>query len=353
MSLLPLVTSNDGTGAIDRIMDEVGTAEDEDLQAVMYEKALVHLKATNERLWFSTQLKLARGHVMHRDAGKLAAAVDALHDSCRTPEGADDPTKATYLMDVYALRIQLCGITKEFDAIRQYYDAVNGLQKVAIADPRVMGTIRETFGEMHMSQKNWKQAFDEFFESFKNYQAAGNMRAVRCLKCVLLANMIAGIEVNPFDSQEAKAYENDPQITAMVQLRRAYDQNDISQFQRVLSDPKAHIQDDPFMLEYLSPLMRNFRGQVVLKIVKPYKVVRLSYLAKELNVDGAEAEQIVAQLILDGRLVGHIDQASSVLHLSAKTAQESGTFEALRQAAEALRRISAKIHERASEGRAF
>ena len=87
----------------------------------------------------------------HRDATKLQEAVDALHDSCRTPAGEDDKAKATYLMDVYALRIQLCGITKKFDAIRKYYDAVNKLQKVAIADPRVMGTIRETFGEMHMT----------------------------------------------------------------------------------------------------------------------------------------------------------------------------------------------------------
>lgn len=176
---------------------------------------------------------------------------------------------------------------------------------------------------------------------------------MRCLKCVLLANMIAGIEVNPFDSQEAKAYENDPQITAMVQLRRAFDKNDINGFQRVLADPKAHIQDDPFMLEYLAPLMRNFRGQVVLQIVRPYKVVRLEFLAKELDVEGTEAEQLVAQLILDGRLVGHIDQTHGVLHLSAKSAQESGTFDALKQAAVALRRISARIHERAAEGRSY
>jgi len=264
MQTLPLVTSNDGTGAMDRILDEVSTSDDTSLQSTMYEKALVHLKASNERLWFSTLLKMARAHVTARESTKLAEDIEQLHDSCRTSSGEDDATKATYLMDVYALRIQLCGITKEFDAIRKYYDAVNSLQKAAVADPRVMGTIRETFGEMHMAQKNWKPAFDEFFESFKSYQTAGNTRAIRCLKCVLLANMIAGIEVNPFDSQEAKAYENDPQITAMVQLRRAYDNNDITEFQRVLSDPKAHIEDDPFMLEYLAPLMRNFRAQVVL-----------------------------------------------------------------------------------------
>jgi len=163
--------------------------------------------------------------------------------------------------------------------------------------------------------------------------------------------MIAGIDVNPFDSQEAKAFENNPQITAMVRLRRAYDKNDISDFQTVLADPDAHIQDDPFILEYLQPLMRNFRGQVVLQIVKPYKVIRLQYLADELGVDSEEAEQLVAQLILDNRLVGHIDQAAGVLHLSAKSSQESGTFAALQQAASALRSIAGKIHEKAASER--
>jgi hypothetical protein len=35
-----------------------------------------------------------------------------LQSSCLLPDGSDDPTKATYLMEVYALDIQLCTLTK-------------------------------------------------------------------------------------------------------------------------------------------------------------------------------------------------------------------------------------------------
>lgn len=43
----------------------------------------------------------------------MQRVVRELHRSCQLPDtGADDPGKATYLMEVYALDIQLCTLTK-------------------------------------------------------------------------------------------------------------------------------------------------------------------------------------------------------------------------------------------------
>ena len=49
--------------------------------------------------------------------------------------------------------------------------------------------------------------YNEFFEGFRNYQEAGNGRAATCLKYVVLANMLALSDINPFDSREAKAFQ--------------------------------------------------------------------------------------------------------------------------------------------------
>ena len=50
----------------------------------------------------------------------------------------------------------------------------------------------------------WHRASEDFFESFKNYDEAGSLQRTTVLKYVVLANMLMGSEVNPFDSQEAK-----------------------------------------------------------------------------------------------------------------------------------------------------
>ena len=57
--------------------------------------------------------------------------------------------------------------------------------------------------------------------------------------------------INPFDSQEAKPYKNDPKILAMTSLVSSYQNNDINEFERILRTHRVHIMDDPFIKEHI------------------------------------------------------------------------------------------------------
>ena len=57
-------------------------------------------------------------------------------------------------------------------------------------------------GTYHSGQ--WNRASEDFFESFRNYDEAGSPQRIQVLKYLVLANMLTGSEVNPFDSQETK-----------------------------------------------------------------------------------------------------------------------------------------------------
>ena len=54
----------------------------------------------------------------------------------------------------------------------------------------------------------------------QNYDESGSPRRTTCLKYLVLANMLMKSGINPFDSQEAKPYKNDPDILAMTNLVR-------------------------------------------------------------------------------------------------------------------------------------
>lgn len=45
------------------------------------------------------------------DYAKVQATIDALHGSCRLPDGRDDPAKGNQLLEVYGITIQLCTAT--------------------------------------------------------------------------------------------------------------------------------------------------------------------------------------------------------------------------------------------------
>lgn len=136
-------------------------------------------------------------------------------------DGADSQRKGTQLLEVYALEIQMYTATKNTKKLAVLYTQALDIQS-AIPHPRIMGVIRECGGKMHMGQREWEKARNDFFEAFKNYDEAGAQRRIQCLKYLVLANMLMNSDINPFDSQEAKPYKSDPEIVAMTDLVSAH-----------------------------------------------------------------------------------------------------------------------------------
>lgn len=81
-------------------------------------------------------------------------------------------------------------------------------------------------------------------------------------------------DINPFDSQEAKPYKNDPEILAMTNLVNAYQTNDINEFESILKQNRQNIMDDPFIREHIEGktcqfLFRHRANVVILYLFRP------------------------------------------------------------------------------------
>merc|ERR1712060_306056 len=212
------------------------------------------------------------------------------------------------------MEIQMCTETRDSKRLKQIYTRALNVQS-AIPHPRILGIIRECGGKMHMTERAWPAAATDFFEAFKGYDEAGVPRRVQCLKYLVLASMLMETTVNPFDSQEAKPYKNDPEIAAMTSLVAAYQCDDINEFEKILKQNRKAIMEDGFVKEYIEDLLRNIRTQVLLKLIQPYSRVRLSFISQELNVSDVDVEALLVVLILDGRVRGYIDAINGILEL--------------------------------------
>ena len=127
-------------------------------------------------------------------------------------------------------------------------------------------------------------------------------------------------DINPFDAREAKAYQEETEVAAMRRLRVSYDANDLRQFETTLTDKRNNIQTDPFLMEYVDPLRRRMREQVLLALVKPYRRVKLDFLAGKLQLSEDDVEQIVVAMILDDRIQGEVDMLERHLVLKGNEA---------------------------------
>ena len=90
----------------------------------MYTLILLKLKTYNERLWFTTSLRLARMYLDSQQFNPLEAMLVDLKTACLTAEAAAmkvdfmrteifDVSKGSMLLEVFAFEIQMCIELKE------------------------------------------------------------------------------------------------------------------------------------------------------------------------------------------------------------------------------------------------
>jgi len=342
------VTRNYSEKSINGILDYVGGgkggAVEVDVLEKFYQATRKALEdAKNERLSVKTNLKLAKLWLDRKEYTRLSKLIRDLHNATTSANEIDDQSqRGTQLLEIYALEIQMYNETRNFKKLKEIYNASNAVRS-AIPHPRIMGVIKECGGKMWMGERQWNRASEDFFESFRNYDEAGSPQRIQVLKYLVLANMLTGSEVNPFDSQETKPYKTDPQIKAMTDLVDAYQRREVHLAEKILKDNRSTIMDDSFIRLYIGELLRSLRTQYLIDLIKPYTRLELSFLAKQLNVEKDEVEDLLIALILEGKVEGRIDQVGMRLELDSKQSLEKKRYAALDKWTEALESVHVAV----------
>lgn len=93
------------------MLDYISSSSDPEDMPYMekfYDMTLDAFQGTNnERLWLKTNIKLAKLWLDRKEYSRLTRNVRLLHQACQRPDGTDDPSKGTYLLEVYAIEIQM------------------------------------------------------------------------------------------------------------------------------------------------------------------------------------------------------------------------------------------------------
>lgn len=356
LQFISQVTRNECTDAINNILDtisnhsskpssnidssEENTSIKNSVMSEMYEITLQALKLNNnERLWFNTNLKLSRLYLedIENKQEDLERILKDLKKSCCAP-GSNltsgtcddkfilanlDSNKSSQLMEVFSVEIQLCAQTRNNNRMKALFPLTSQLIANTVIEPKVMAVIKEEIAKVKMTDSNWDDAYNDFYDAFRYYQEAGNSRARDCLKYVVLASMLALSHINIFAAREAKVYSDDSEIVAMSALRQSLENTDLATFEQIIANEKNNIKNEQFIMQYLQPLRARMREQVLLSLVKPYKKVNLSFLAEQLRLSVQEIIAILANLINNEQLLAEIDAINNILLIKGNTAQDS------------------------------
>ena len=282
----------------------------------------------NERLWFKANLKYGQLLYEMNETTKLQKVLKDLQSfqqeqqqqqqasglsASNAAASSSSSSSSTTSMEIYALQIQLYSRQKDHKRLRETFHRAMAIQG-GIPHPRTLALMQELGGKMHMASKEYEAAGKTFFQAFKSYDEAGDPSRLRCLKYLVLASMLHASTINPFDSQEARPYKDDPEIVAMTNLVQAFQNNEIHAFEQILRRNQRTILLDEFIREHIEDLLRTIRRQVLRRVIRPYKRISLQAIARELNdIPVADVESLLVGLILDGSLDGKIDRVDGVL----------------------------------------
>ncbi|KAJ1650390.1 hypothetical protein IWQ61_008795 [Dispira simplex] len=303
-------TRSDAENTFNDLLDQV-TKNDSQAEWMedMYRVTLVVLNQPKyERLWIKTQLRLGKFWLSRGDYPKLYQITRQLHQVCDSTDGEPpDHLKSNYLMEIYALEIQLYTALDQPQNLKSIYHQCIKLQS-AISHPQIMGVIYECGGKLHLVEGNWTQAQTDLFEAFKNYDEAGDHRRIQVLKYLALAGMLSHSSIDLLDSPETRPYRNHPEIIDINRLTQAYQDKDYARFRTVIARSQDTLLSDPFIAERMNAITRNLIRHELKKNLGAYRRITLSRLASRTGLALEMVQSLVMEMIIDEEVCGTIDQ---------------------------------------------
>eukprot|EP01028_Stygiella_incarcerata_P007864 TRINITY_DN3291_c0_g1_i1.p1 TRINITY_DN3291_c0_g1~~TRINITY_DN3291_c0_g1_i1.p1 ORF type:complete len:446 (+),score=130.49 TRINITY_DN3291_c0_g1_i1:190-1527(+) len=323
-----IVSPSEGEKIISKLFDFVSISGLQDLHMHLFDSVFESQSDTqllNPKLLFETRLRRANLLFQSKRFRELNAELSILRQEIEKSSSTQRDSLAfrpgALAMQVYALEIQLRTEEKDNARLKKAYLEAKK-DTTGVPHPRTQAIIHECGGKMYMQEKLWELAKADFFEAFKNYAEAGDPRRITCLIYTVIANLLVASPVDVLSSPEASPYRTHPEIVTLVSLLEANRNEDILKVEEIVQKNQKMFSEDKFLETHIQELLLNIRKQFLVKAILPYRRIRIKSLCERVHIPNmAVIEDVLVSLILDGKVLGRIDQVEGVLVLDSE--QES------------------------------
>ncbi|KAK0489018.1 PCI-domain-containing protein, partial [Armillaria novae-zelandiae] len=184
--------------------------------------------------------------------------------------------------------------------------------------PYLQASLDLQSGTLHAEDKDYTTAYSYFFEAFENLSSQGedDGKALGALKYMLLCKVMLNLpeDVTALLSIKlAVKYAQLKEVESMRAVARAHQDRNLADFEKALRDYKDELSSDPTIRSHLAALYDTLLEQNLLRIVEPYSVVELEYVADTVGQGRQAVEAKLSQMILDKVFHGVLDQGRGCL----------------------------------------
>jgi len=210
------------------------------------------------------------------------------------------------------------------------YYATNGISKSKAAltsvktlitkvyvDPKLQANIDLHAGILAAHEKDFNLAYSYFFEAFDAYNIPTQRKrnkGLRAFQLMILSKIVGGHldEVNNVVlSKQGKNYIG-KEVEALRSIESAIREKSI----KVLEDNIEKYKEfftDPVIKYHIDNLHNDLLEKNLIKIIKPYSVVEIDFVAKSIGLSYQDVLNKLRQMILDKKINGILDQGKGSL----------------------------------------
>jgi 26S proteasome regulatory subunit N6 len=182
--------------------------------------------------------------------------------------------------------------------------------------PHLQAALDLQSGVLHAEDKDYTTAYSYFYETFENMSSQDDPAALNALKYMLLCKVMLNMPedvTSLLSIKLAVKYAQLREIESMRTIALAHQNRNLSDFEKALRDYKDELSSDPTIRSHLAALYDTLLQQNLLRIVEPYSVVEIEYVAKQVGQGRQDVEAKLSQMILDKVFHGVLDQGRGCL----------------------------------------
>jgi 26S proteasome regulatory subunit N6 len=182
--------------------------------------------------------------------------------------------------------------------------------------PHLQAALDLQSGVLHAEDKDYTTAYSYFYETFENMSSQDDPASLNALKYMLLCKVMLNMPedvTSLLSIKLAVKYAQLREIESMRTIALAHQNRNLSDFEKALRDYKDELSSDPTIRSHLAALYDTLLQQNLLRIVEPYSVVEIDYVAKQVGQGRQDVEAKLSQMILDKVFHGVLDQGRGCL----------------------------------------
>jgi 26S proteasome regulatory subunit N6 len=182
--------------------------------------------------------------------------------------------------------------------------------------PQLQASLDLQSGILHAEDKDYTTAYSYFFETFENLSSQDDPGALTALKYMLLCKVMLNLPedvTSLLSIKLALKYAQLREVESMRAIARAHQNRNLADFEKALRDYQEELSSDVTIRSHLAALYDTLLEQNLLRIVEPYSVVEIEYVAQQVGQGRQAVEAKLSQMILDKVFHGVLDQGRGCL----------------------------------------